>query len=69
MVYRYELVEEPISCGNEVLLVQTRSQFGNKFLSAAKLKNSVGDRLFLLVERDFLDNCWWGARYPVGSPK
>ena len=49
MVYRYDLVEESRSCGNEVLLVQNRSQLGNKLMSAARMKKSVGDCLFLLA--------------------
>ena len=69
MVYRYELVEEPRSYDNEVLLVQTRRQLGKTLMSAARMKKSVGDCLFLQAERDFFENFWWGTRYPVGSPK
>ena len=57
MAYHYELAQEPYSCGNEVLLLQTRSQFiGNKLMPAARMKSSVGDCLFSLVERDFYEN-------------
>ena len=56
MAYRYELVQEPLSCGNEVLLVQIRSQLGNKLMPAARMKSSIGDCLFFLVERDFYEN-------------
>ena len=54
MAYNYELVQESWSCGNEVLLVQTRSQLGNKLMTASRMKSSVGD-LFFLVERDFYE--------------
>ena len=54
--YRYELVQEQLSSGNEVLLVQTRSRLGNRLMPAARMKSSVGDCLFLLVERDFYEN-------------
>ena len=53
MVYCYELV-------NKVLLVQTRSQLGSKLKSAARMKKSMGDCLFFLVERNFFENSWWG---------
>ena len=54
MVYRYELVQEPSSCGNEVLLVPTRSQLRDKLMHAARMKSSVGECLLFLAERDFL---------------
>ena len=43
MAYHYELVQEPRSCGNEVLLVKTRSQLGNKLMPAARMKSSLRD--------------------------
>ena len=66
MAYYYELVQEPLSCGNEVLLVQTRSQLGNKLMPAARMKSSVGDCLFFLVERDFYEN--FGVELGVSAP-
>ena len=45
---------------NEVLLVQTRSQLGNRLMPAARMKSSVGDCLFFLVERDFYENFGMG---------
>ena len=56
MAYDYELVQEQSACGNEVLLVQIRSQLGNKLMPAARMKSSVRDFLFFLVERDFYEN-------------
>ena len=56
MAYHHELVQESWFCGNKVLFVQTRSQLGNKLMPAARMKSSVGDCLFFLVERDFHKN-------------
>ena len=56
MAYHNEFAQEPLSGGNEVLLVQTRSQLGNKLMPAARMKRSIGSCLFFLVERDFYEN-------------
>ena len=56
MAYHNEFAQEPLPGGNEVLLVQTRSQLGNKLMPAARMKRSIGSCLFFLVERDFYEN-------------
>ena len=68
MVYRYEFMvlglisPRTMILSQDVLLVQTRSQLGNKLIPAVRMVNSfVEDCLFFPAERDFFNFGAWLA--------